>query len=99
MYCTQIYFGHGVYGVEAASQLYFRKHLKDLQLEEAALIAGIIQENVRQSPYVDPEAESGAVTTRSIEWLPRKYGAGLPSPDGSPATQSASPWPRSLRRR
>jgi penicillin-binding protein 1A len=56
MYCNQIYFGHGAYGVEAASQLYFRKHLKDLQLEEAALIAGIIQANVRQSPYVNPEA-------------------------------------------
>ena len=24
-YCNQIYFGHGAYGVEAASQLYFRK--------------------------------------------------------------------------
>jgi penicillin-binding protein 1A len=56
MYCNQIYFGHGAYGVEAASQLYFRKHLKDLALEEAALIAGIIQANVRQSPYVNPDA-------------------------------------------
>jgi penicillin-binding protein 1A len=56
MYCNQIYFGHGAYGVEAASQLYFRKHAKDLALEEAALIAGIIQANVRQSPYVNPDA-------------------------------------------
>ena len=29
-YCNQIYFGHGAYGVEAASQLYFRKAAKDL---------------------------------------------------------------------
>jgi penicillin-binding protein 1A len=56
MYCNQIYFGHGAYGVEAASQLYFRKHVKELALEEAAMIAGIIQANVRQSPYVNPEA-------------------------------------------
>ena len=56
LYCNQIYFGHGAYGVEAASQLYFRKHVKDLALEEAAMIAGIIQANVRQSPYVNPEA-------------------------------------------
>jgi penicillin-binding protein 1A len=55
-YCNQIYFGHGAYGVEAASQLYFRKHAKDLNLEEAATIAGIIQGNVRQSPFVNPEA-------------------------------------------
>ena len=56
MYCNQIYFGHGAYGVEAASQLYFRKPTKDLALEEAATIAGIIQGNVRQSPFVNPEA-------------------------------------------
>jgi penicillin-binding protein 1A len=55
-YCNQIYFGHGAYGVEAASQLYFRKSAKDLNLEEAATIAGIIQGNVRQSPFVNPEA-------------------------------------------
>jgi penicillin-binding protein 1A len=55
-YCNQIYFGHGAYGVEAASQLYFRKPAKALKLEEAATIAGIIQGNVRQSPFVNPEA-------------------------------------------
>ena len=51
-----MYFGHGVYGVEAASRLYFGKSAKDLSLEEAALIAGILQGNVRQSPYVNMEA-------------------------------------------
>lgn len=56
MYCNQMYFGHGAYGVEAASQLYFGKSVKDLTLEEAALIAGILQGNVRQSPYVNMQA-------------------------------------------
>jgi penicillin-binding protein 1A len=51
-----MYFGHGVYGVEAASRLYFGKSAKDLQLEEAAMIAGILQSNVRQSPFVNMEA-------------------------------------------
>jgi penicillin-binding protein 1A len=55
-YANQIYYGHGAYGVEAASQLYFRKSVKDLSLEEAATLAGIIQNNVRQSPFVNPEA-------------------------------------------
>jgi penicillin-binding protein 1A len=53
LYCNQIYFGHGAYGVEAASRLYFNKRSKDLSLEESALIAGIIQTPERQSPYVD----------------------------------------------
>ena len=56
LYCNQMYFGHGVYGVEAASRLYFGKSAKDLEIEEAALIAGILQSNVRQSPYVNMEA-------------------------------------------
>ena len=53
LYCNQVYFGHGAYGVEAASRLYFDKRAKDLSLEEAALIAGIIQLPERQSPFVD----------------------------------------------
>jgi penicillin-binding protein 1A len=100
MYCNQIYFGHGAYGVEAASQLYFRKHLKDLSLEEAALIAGIIQANVRQSPYVNPEAAKrrrnyaldrmateGFITDeQSTEAKARPIAvAGEPGGDGSPA--------------
>src|SRR4051812_170638 len=56
LYANQMYFGHGVYGVEAASQLYFAKSAKDLTLPEAALIAGILQGNVRQSPYVNMDA-------------------------------------------
>jgi penicillin-binding protein 1A len=56
MYCNKMYFGHYVYGVEAASQLYFGKPVKELNLDEAALIAGLLQSNVRQSPYVNMKA-------------------------------------------
>ncbi|MPZ16519.1 MAG: PBP1A family penicillin-binding protein [Luteitalea sp.] len=56
MYCNKMYFGHGAHGVEQASRLYFDKSAKDLNLEEAALIAGILQGNVRQSPYVNMRA-------------------------------------------
>ena len=56
MYCNQIYYGHGAYGVQAASRLYFAKNVNDLTLEEAAMLAGIIQGNVRQSPYVNMDA-------------------------------------------
>src|SRR4051812_15385241 len=53
IYCNQMYLGHGAYGVEAASRLYFNKPNKDLNLEEAALIAGIFQTPERQSPFID----------------------------------------------
>lgn len=53
LYCNQIYLGHGAYGVEAASRLYFGKSASELTLDEAAMIAGIIQLPSRQSPYVD----------------------------------------------
>jgi penicillin-binding protein 1A len=56
LYCNKMYFGHGVYGVEAAARLYFGKSAKDVSLEEAALLAGILQGNVRQSPYVNMDA-------------------------------------------
>ncbi len=55
LYCNQIYFGHGNYGVEAASRFLFGKPVKDLTLEEAALVAGIAQSPMRQSPIENPE--------------------------------------------
>jgi penicillin-binding protein 1A len=56
LYSNHVLFGHGTFGVEAASRLYFNKPAKDLKLEEAALLAGIIQSPSRQSPYIDPNA-------------------------------------------
>ncbi len=56
LYCNLVNFGHGNYGVEAASRFYFGKSAKDLTLEEAALIAGIPQSPARLSPLDHPEA-------------------------------------------
>lgn len=56
LYCNQIPLGHGAYGMEAAARLYFDKSAKDVTLEEAAMIAGIIQRPAAQSPYVDMSA-------------------------------------------
>ena len=56
LYANQINLGHGAYGVEAASHLYFDKPAKDLAIEEAAVIAGIIQAPGRLSPFVNPKA-------------------------------------------
>src|SRR6476619_1855069 len=48
-----MYLGHGAYGIEAASRLYFNKENTQLSLEEAALIAGIFQTPARHSTFVD----------------------------------------------
>ena len=53
IYCNQMYLGHGAYGIEAASRLYFNKTNKQLTLDEAALLGGLFQLPERQSPFVD----------------------------------------------
>ena len=103
LYCNQMYFGHGVYGVEAASRLYFGKSAKDLLVEEAALIAGILQGNVRQSPYVNLDAalrrrnytlgrmaEVGFITADEADTAKKKPIVVRPDPPGQ--TQSAAPY-------
>ena len=70
MYCNQFYLGHGVYGVEAASNLFFGKIVSELNLEEAALIAGIFRGPSVYSPYSAPELtfnRRNHVLTRMME--------------------------------
>ena len=55
LYGNQIYLGSGMYGFEAASQFYFSKHAKDLNLTEAALLAGLPKGPVGYSPLLNPE--------------------------------------------
>lgn len=54
LYFNQIYLGHGNYGVEAASQFYFSKSIKDLQIGELAMIAGLTNAPNRFSPLRNP---------------------------------------------
>ncbi len=51
MYLNEIPYGGTSYGIEAASNLYFGKHTKDLSLAEAALLAGLPQRPSVYSPY------------------------------------------------
>ena len=55
LYGNQIYLGSGMYGFEAASQFYFSKHAKDLNLTEAALLAGLPKAPAAYSPLINPE--------------------------------------------
>ncbi|MEU3337377.1 transglycosylase domain-containing protein [Streptomyces sp. NPDC002144] len=52
-YLNITFFGEQAYGVEAASQRYFSKHAKDLNLQQAALLAGIVQSPTRYDPVND----------------------------------------------
>ena len=51
LYLNQVYWGHNTYGVETAAQSYFGKSAKDLNLAEAAMMAGFIQAPEDYSPF------------------------------------------------
>ncbi|WP_337270614.1 transglycosylase domain-containing protein [Oryzifoliimicrobium ureilyticus] len=56
MYLNRVFFGSGAYGVEAASRRYFNKSARDVNLAEAALLAGLVKAPSRLSPAHDPKA-------------------------------------------
>ena len=56
MYLNRVFFGSNSYGVEAASRRYFNKSARDVNLGEAALLAGLLKAPSRLSPARDPEA-------------------------------------------
>ena len=55
LYVNQIYLGRGRYGFEAGSEYYFSKHLKDVTLAEAALLAALPKGAEYYSPVRYPE--------------------------------------------
>jgi penicillin-binding protein 1A len=55
MYSNQVYLAHGNYGFAAASQFYFGKPVTDLKLQEAALLAGMVN-GPKYSPLLNPES-------------------------------------------
>ena len=55
LYLNKTYFGHGAYGIEAAAQVYFSKSARQLDLKEAALLAGLPQAPSRWAPTASME--------------------------------------------
>jgi len=55
IYLNQIYFGFGSYGIEAAAKNYFKKHVWELDLQEAALLAGLPKAPSAYSPTRNPQ--------------------------------------------
>jgi penicillin-binding protein 1A len=58
-YMNQVFYGNHAYGIEAASETYFSRTAKRLNLEQAALIAGLPQAPSSYDPFRNPEAALG----------------------------------------
>src|ERR1700709_231223 len=56
LYLNRVYFGAGVYGIEAAAQKFYGKHASELGLTEAAMIAGSVKAPARYNPLADIDA-------------------------------------------
>lgn len=55
LYLNRVYLGAGTYGIEAASQKYFQKSSRDMNLLEAAIIAGMLKAPSRYNPIASEE--------------------------------------------
>jgi 1A family penicillin-binding protein len=63
LYLNKVYFGDGLYGVEAASRGYFGKHASEVTVPEAALLAGLVKSPSSYAPTVSLER---AVARRNV---------------------------------
>ncbi|MCL6252018.1 PBP1A family penicillin-binding protein [Altererythrobacter sp. KTW20L] len=56
LYLNKVYFGGGAYGIDSASRRFFSHSARELTLEEAAIIAGLVKAPSRYSPTADIDA-------------------------------------------
>ena len=56
IYLNHVYFGHRVYGIQEAAKFYFNKNADELDLNQAATLAGLVQSPERLSPKKHPVA-------------------------------------------
>ena len=59
LYLNRVYFGGGAYGIDAASRRFFGHTARELDLSEAAVIAGLVKAPSRYSPTADAQAAIG----------------------------------------
>lgn len=55
LYLNKVYLGSGNYGVSAASRYYFDKSVQDININEAAILAGLLKAPTKYSPANNPE--------------------------------------------
>jgi penicillin-binding protein 1A len=76
MYMNYVFLGAGAYGFEAGSRTYFGKSLKDLNLEEAALLAAIPKSPTDYSPtrsLAKAQERRNVVLEQMAKYFPEKY--------------------------
>ena len=54
LYLNSVYFGHGRYGIQAASEYYFGKNVNKLMLDECAILIGLLPAPAKYSPINHP---------------------------------------------
>ena len=70
-YFDYAYLGGGAFGVEAASQFYFGKSVREVTLAESAMLAGLFKAPTRFAPHQDlaaARARANVVLTNMVEW-------------------------------
>ncbi|HYH27554.1 MAG TPA: transglycosylase domain-containing protein, partial [Actinomycetota bacterium] len=85
LYLNRVYFGRGVYGIGTAAEYYFGKSAKDLNLGEAATLAGVIAAPEKYSPETNPEA----ATNRRNQVLQRMAAIGWITEEEAEQTMAA----------
>lgn len=77
LYANLIFLGNNSYGVETASQMYFAKPAADLDILEAAILAGIPQAPSRYDPYTNRDALMGKLVVTDTDDTPVELDEGL----------------------
>ena len=72
-YLNQVNYGSGAYGVEAAAEVYFNKHAKQLDLAQCALIAGLPNRPTDFNPYKSKDAAKNQRRRVLDQMLEQKY--------------------------
>ncbi len=85
MYLNNIYWGHNNYGVQTAAETYFNKKASELNLEESAMMAGLIQAPEQYSPFT----KYSATKIRQAIVLERMATLGWISPEEKNSAKSA----------
>ena len=83
-YLNRVYLGSGIYGVDAASEIYFGKSVKDINLRESAVLAGLLKAPSKYSPLANMDlalersdvvlaamADAGYLTSEEVKKVPR----------------------------
>ena len=63
LYLNRVYFGAGVYGIEAAAERFFGKSANEITIPEAAMLAGSVKAPARFNPLADPDASVERAST------------------------------------